>query len=83
MREVMLWLQQAGRDSAQGNMLNAMRRTGMLYIKVCSNPLLSKHVVSHFAVFLVFLLLSLPFFSLTVSYLSISDFSLRASVSRH
>lgn len=57
-----MWLQQAGRDSAQGNMLNEMRGTGMLYIKVWSNPLLSKHVVSHFDVFLMFLLLSLPFF---------------------
>lgn len=46
MREVIFWLQQAGRDSAQGNMPNAMRRTGMLYIKVRSNPLFSKCCLS-------------------------------------
>lgn len=61
-REVMLWLQQAGRDSAHGKVLNAMRRTGVLYIKVGSSPLLSNHAVSHFSVFLMFLPLSLPFF---------------------
>lgn len=76
----MSWLQQAGRDAAQGNMPNAMIRTGVLCIKVGPNPLLSKNVFSHFAVFLMFLLLSLPFFPI-VSYLS--GFSVRAPVSRH
>lgn len=79
----MLWLQQAGRAAAPGNTLNAVVRGGVVGVRVESNPLLSKHVFSHFAVFLMFLLLSLPCFFSLVSDLSLSDLSLSAPTSRH
>lgn len=63
-RETVLWLQQLVRDAAQGDTLNAMVRGGVGCVRVESDPLLSKHVFSLFPVFLMFLLLSLPFFFL-------------------
>lgn len=81
-RETVLWLQHAVRDAAQGDTLNAMVRGGVGCVRVESDPLLSKHVFSLFHVFLMFLLLSLPFFSF-VNDLSLSDLSLSAPISRH
>lgn len=64
-----------GRDAAQGNALDAKVRSGMVCVRIESNLLLSKHVLSHFAIFLMFMLLSLPFFYPFASDLSLSDLS--------
>lgn len=82
-REGVLWLQQPGRDAAQGNTPNAMVRSGVVCIRVESNPLLTCFLsfcclpyvsASFFAFF---------FFFAFVSDLSLSDLSLSVPISRH
>lgn len=75
------WLQQPGRDAAQGNTPNAMVRSGAVCVRVESHPLL--------ACFLSFCCLpyvSASFFAFFFSFasdLSLSDLSLSVPISRH
>ena len=67
------WLQEPRRDAAQGNMLKAMVRGGVVRIRVKSKPLLSKRFLSFCC--LPYVSASFFVFFSSVSDLSLSDLS--------